>query len=95
MSTLGRITLNKLYEGDYLREYEVLELTGLAGTVTFAGAATATVTFTFPQPDTSYYIALGGGANETFWWSAKATTGFTMNSSNAASTASVNYMVMR
>lgn len=65
------------------------------GSVTFATAATATVTFDEPQPDTDYYVAIAGQAQETFWVTSKARTGFTLNSSNASSTATVDWIVMR
>lgn len=65
------------------------------GTVTFAGSGTALVTFAEPQPDTAYYLSLGGNANETFWWTTKTATGFTARSSNGASTASLDYQVTR
>lgn len=67
----------------------------LRGTVTFATAATATVTFATAETDATYFIVLGSDTNETFWWSAKGTGGFTINSSNAASTAVVNWVLIR
>lgn len=47
------------------------------------------------EADASYYVSLSGSANETFWVTAKATTGFTINSSNAASTATVDWHLIR
>jgi hypothetical protein len=67
----------------------------LNGTVTFASAATATVTFTNTEVDGNYLIQLAGNANEVFWWSARGTTGFTINSSNATSTAIVHWWISR
>jgi len=69
----------------------------LSGQVTFATAGTATVTFASgrQEPDTSYLTLLGGSANETFWVTSKATSGFTINSSNASSTAIVSWMLVR
>lgn len=69
----------------------------LSGQVTFASAATATVTFAADrqEPNANYSIILGGEANETFWVTSKATTGFTVNSSNSSSTATASWMLIR
>lgn len=64
-----------------------------AGSATLA-SGTATVTFTENVPDTNFSILLGGNANETFYWSSKATTGFTINSSNGTSTATVDWTIV-
>lgn len=64
------------------------------GTITLA-AGTATVAFSIKEPDTNYLVQISGNANETFYWSAKATGGFTITSSNAASTAVVNWIIGR
>ena len=66
----------------------------LSGTIALAGG-TANVVFANAQPDTSYFIALAGNADERFHWSAKAKTGFTITSSNGTSTASVDYTITR
>jgi len=48
------------------------------------------------EPDANYMIAgLCGDANETFWVTNIATTGFTLHSSNAASTATVVCLIVR
>lgn len=70
------------------------------GTITFATAATAagTLSPTFPSLGTDvtdYTVTLEPSANETFWVTAKTASGFTLNSSNAASTAAVRYVVER
>lgn len=71
----------------------------LAGTVTFASAASAAVTFARTEPDASYRILITGRANENFWIEpttpAPSTTGFTVKSSNATSTAQVDWMIVR
>jgi hypothetical protein len=67
----------------------------LRGTKTFITAATAVVTFSPSEPDASYFLAIAGSANETFWVTGKGTTGFTINSSNAASTATVTWILIR
>ena len=67
----------------------------LRGQVTFAGAATATVTFGTAEDDATYFIATSGDVNENFWATAKGTSGFTINSSNAASTANVDWILIR
>jgi hypothetical protein len=66
----------------------------LRGSVTLV-AGTASVSFSVAEPDTSYFLALSGSAAESFGWSAKATTGFTVTSSNVASTATVNWLLIR
>lgn len=67
----------------------------LRGEATFATAATVAVTFATAEPDANYYVAIGGRANETFWVTAQATGGFTINSSNASSTATVMWILIR
>jgi len=64
-----------------------------AGKVTLAGAP-ANVTFPGALPSTNYYISLSCNADETIRWSSKATTGFTITSSNGSSTASVDFIVL-
>lgn len=64
---------------------------GTGGTQTvFASAANQNT-----QPDTSYGVAITGNVNETFWVTAKTATSFTVNSSNATSTATVDCVVTR
>lgn len=53
----------------------------------------ATVSLPKAQPDTNYNLFLTGGANETFWFSARTASGFNINSSNVASTATVFWRV--
>lgn len=65
-----------------------------AGTKVLASGA-ATVAFNAPQPDTSYLPFLSTDANETIRWGTKTTAGFTITSSNGASTANVNWQIMR
>lgn len=67
----------------------------LAGTVLFAGAGTATVTFGTAEPDTSYRITLGWDTNENFWVTGKGTGGFTINSSNSTSVGNVDWNLLR
>lgn len=55
---------------------------------------TATVTFNATQPNTNYTIFLSGDANERFYWSNKQLTGFTINSSNPSSTATVDWRII-
>jgi hypothetical protein len=66
----------------------------MRGSTTFLGAGAVNVAFIANLPSTSYSITLGGNANETFWWSAKAVGGFTINSSNAVSVATVDWIVV-
>jgi len=64
------------------------------GTVTLS-SGTASVLFGTAETDTSYRINLSGNAAETFYWSSTSTSGFTINSSNASSTATVNWSIQR
>lgn len=65
-----------------------------AGTVTLSGKTSA-VTLTTEEADTSYFILLTGNADENFFWTNKATTGFTINSSWSSSVAEVHWGIMR
>lgn len=67
------------------------------GTATvLAGATSATVTLPNPEPDTAYRVHLTPGANATPYWSAKATTGFTINLPSApGSDIAVDWSVTR
>lgn len=58
-------------------------------------AGTVTVTLPIAEPDNNFFIQMAGNANETFRWSAKGTTGFTITSSNVASTAIVDWSIGR
>ena len=62
------------------------------GTVTLS-AGSASVTLPITAPDANYRIALGGDADERFYWSAKIAASFTINSSNGSSTAAVDWMI--
>ena len=66
----------------------------VAGTKAVLFAA-LTSPFNLDEPNTSYSISLSGNADENFYWSAKAMTGFTIHSSNGASTATVDWKVSR
>lgn len=70
---------------------------GYSGTATLA-AGTAAIDFSTEEledmPDTTYLVFLAGDTAETFTWASKATTGFTINSSNASSTANVDWMAL-
>jgi hypothetical protein len=60
--------------------------TPTTGTATFAGAATAAVTFATPEPDTSYNVHVEPPENRGWWITGKSTSGFTINLSAASST---------
>jgi hypothetical protein len=66
----------------------------LSGSVTFAGATSASVTFPVAESDANYRIVLGSSANKVFWWSSKSTSGFTLNAS-ASSTDTIDWMLVR
>lgn len=68
-----------------------------AGTATFATSGTKTVTFGTAQADTSYYLGLSHNSDtgETIYVTSKLTTGFTLNSNNSSSTATVDWVLVR
>lgn len=72
-----------------------------ATTVTLANRSSAlvsgqTVVIGENEPDANYNIPPPDcGVNETFWTTSKATTGFTLNSSNASSTATCQWVLIR
>jgi hypothetical protein len=47
------------------------------------------------EPDANYSLGISSSADETISWSSKATTGFTLTSSNASSTATVDVIIVR
>ena len=67
----------------------------LVGNATFVSAATVAISFASNEEDSSYEIFVGTQLNETLWVTSKATTGFTLNSSNASSTAVVSWLLIR
>jgi len=56
-------------------------------------AGTKFVTLVLTAPTANYRLSLSPNANETVWWSGKSTGGFTINSSNGASTALVDWLL--
>lgn len=67
----------------------------LSGTVTFATAATATVSLATTETDANYRVLVTGRANENFWTSSVGVSQFTINSSNASSVAVVDWTIVR
>lgn len=65
------------------------------GAAVFPGANTVAVTLPLRMPDANYRVGLSANANETVYVNAKTTTGFTLKSSNAGSTASVDWTATR
>ena len=65
------------------------------GSATFATAGTKSVSFAVAEPDANYRVVLGADANETFWVTSKTVNGFTLNSSNSSSTATVDWELRR
>lgn len=86
----GTTRLKIVDEGN--RAFTVYQVTG---SVTFSSSGTAAVSFSTNESDTTYKVFVTGNIGETFWVTSKATTGFTINSSNASSTAVVDFVVMR
>ncbi len=64
-----------------------------AGIGVTSGAITANIGE--DEPDANYLLMLASDAQEKISWSAKATTGFTLTSDNATSTATVDILVVR
>jgi hypothetical protein len=88
---------NNQWDGDYTQIDAALLLgAGIieSGQETLS-SGTASVTFGNAEKNTTYSINLGCAANETFYFSSKATSGFTINSSNASSTAACDWSISR
>ncbi len=62
---------------------------------TFQSQNIAIVILESVEVDNDYVVLIDSGVNETFWTTGKKTTEFTLNSSNASSTATVNWVLMR
>jgi hypothetical protein len=67
--------------------------TFIRGSVSFFSQSSVPVTVS--EENNTYIILFDGGVNETFFATGKTTTGFTANSSNATSTAVLNWVLMR
>jgi len=67
----------------------------LTGSVSFFTQSSVPVTFATAEDSNDYIILFDGGVNETFFATSKTTTGFTANSSNASSTATLNWVLIR
>lgn len=68
----------------------------LRGTVTFAGAATAAVAFPNAEVNNGFFVVLSWDTKtETIAWHTKTVNGFTLQSTNATSTAVVDWMIVR
>lgn len=66
------------------------------GSATFASAATAAVTFSAAEADANYNVAHSSNRpDEIIWVSDRTTDGFTLNSSNATSSARVTWVLIR
>lgn len=89
----GGLTGNVLAKSG-VRDYDMGWRTMRSGTATLA-TGTASVTLSPAEADTSYQVLLTPNANETVYVSAKATGSFTITSSNGASTASVDWLLVR
>ena len=64
----------------------------LTGTAIFNGTTPTSVSL---DEDGDYSIFIDGGIGETFWVTEKRDGGFNLNSSNASSTASVRWLLIR
>ncbi len=63
------------------------------GASVFASSNSVVVTLPVALADTNYSVSLSGSTGETFWVTSKSTSGFTIRSSNATSTATVDWSV--
>jgi hypothetical protein len=101
-----RVTQGSSLKGASLAQPLFLSaVAGLSGTTTecktlggskVLAAGTGAVTFSTAEDDANYRVQLTGNANETFYVAPGQTTGgFTINSSNGASTATVNWLIYR
>lgn len=68
--------------------------TPVVGSVTFAAATTAAVTFTTAEGNANYNIWPAAPDTKVYWASSKTTTGFTMNASGVH-TGAVAYQLIR
>lgn len=69
--------------------------TNVCGSAIFLSGPTVAVTFSVAELDANYFPTCTGNTQEIFWITSIATTGFTVNSSNGSSTATVYWHVMR
>jgi hypothetical protein len=94
--TLFKVFDNRLISATGALAHSSVTSLPLRGTATLEGATgTKAIVFNAALADASYQVTVTGGANETFYVTSKATTGFTINSSNATSTATVDYVVSK
>lgn len=98
----GKVTSFTLTNGGTNYGYLVSPITLFSNSTSVRTAAlafTATTTSTIiigeNEPDVNYVVVITGNANETFKVTTKATTGFTVTSSNVASTATIDWILMR
>lgn len=92
-------TSNAAYNANMLfQRYDGSEMgrisRNLRGAVALS-SGTATVTFSAAEADADYFVQLTGSAAESFSWSSKGTSGFTITSSNVSSNATVDWMILR
>ena len=73
---------------------EIFRRLPILGTATFAAGTSVDVTLPTAQPDTNYRVMIEPVANRTYWFTAKTTTGFTINAS-ASNSDVVGWAVMR
>jgi hypothetical protein len=76
-------------------QYALTAANSLTGGSSPAVVLAHTTVGTFPEADANYTVNVTGNIGETFWVTGKATTGFTIHSSNAASTATVDWQLIR
>lgn len=67
----------------------------LRGSHQFLGSGSVTAHLAFTEPDARYHVVATANANETIWVTGKTTTTFVLNSHNAASTATVDWILVR
>ena len=65
------------------------------GSVTFPTAASVVQSFSPAESDENYRVVLTGNRNETFWVTGKTAGQFTINSSNVASSATIDWWLYR
>jgi len=69
----------------FLKLRNIADRTPVTGSVTFAAATTAAVTFDTPELSTDYNIHIAAPEQRTLWITGKTTTGFTLNVSSSSS----------
>ncbi len=94
LKAFRNVPLNLAEWGRWFRAQSIPEFSDniLTGTAQFIGLTPVAVTV---SEENDYIVFIDGGINETFWVDNKRVSGFSINSSNATSTALVKWVLIR